>query len=97
MKGDKDIYYKKLPSNEIALKFKKLYDKVIISDWKKHAFNFSNDILYIYTDGSAINIKKIFPKKYKRDTFITGYGAICTKTLTRISKLYGNDGIGTIN
>lgn len=60
MRGDKDRYYKKMPKN-VAEKFKKLYDKVIIQDWKKYAFTFDNKNIYIYTDGSAIDLKKVFP------------------------------------
>lgn len=97
MKGDNDKYYKKFSSKEIAEKFKKLYDKVVISDWKKYGFGFDPNVNYIYTDGSAIDLKKVFPNAYKKKEFVAGYGIYCPKCNTRISKLYGDEGKGTVN
>ena len=59
--------------------------------------SFDSKKIYIYTDGSAIDLKKVFPHAYKKKEFIAGYEVYCPKFNTRISSLYGDSGKGTIN
>ena len=39
----------------------------------------------------------VFPKAYKKKEFVAGYGVYCPRCNVRISKLYGDEGKGTVN